>query len=118
MREQRERYNGYVFASTWLQCGPAQGIDGPFTKPGGRSHLGSNSDAQAAWNTDIDTLHPDAGMLWWLEFVKETYGPWQPAMDTWSFHQEQNGELSIEIVLRRQPGPPTEKGPAESMRRP
>lgn len=82
MRQQMEQYQGYVFASTWLQCGPTQGIGGPFTTLGGRSNLGANSEAQAAWNKDINTLHPDAGMRWWLEFVKETYGPWQPAIDS------------------------------------
>jgi len=73
-REELERFNGYVFAGTWLQCGAAEGVGGPFTKPGGRSNLGSNSDEHAAWNTDIDTIHPDAGILWWLEFIRDTYG--------------------------------------------
>ncbi len=73
-----ERYNGYGFAGTWIQCGPAEGINGPFTKLGGRSNLGSNNDEQSAWNTDIDEIHPDAGILWWMEFTKEKYGPWRP----------------------------------------
>jgi len=74
-RDQLNRFSGYVFAGTWLQCGPAQRVGGPFTKPGGQSNLGSGDDEQAPWNTDIDAIHPDAGILWWLEFIKETYGP-------------------------------------------
>jgi hypothetical protein len=73
-REELERFNGYVFASTWLQCGPAEGVGGPFTRPGGRSELGSGHDEDAPWNRDIDAIHPDAGILWWLEFVRDTYG--------------------------------------------
>jgi len=73
-RDELERFNGYVLASTWLQCGPAQGVGGPFTQPGGRSNLGSATDEPAAWNTDIDTIDPEAGILWWLEFLRETYG--------------------------------------------
>lgn len=77
-KEQTERYNGYALASTWIQCGPSEGVNGPFARPGGRSSLGSNDDTRAAWNSDIDSVNPDAGILWWLEFVKETYGPWRP----------------------------------------
>ncbi len=77
-REQVDRFNGYVLASTWLQCGPAEGVGGPFTASGGHSHLGSGADEMAAWNKDIDAIHPDAGILWWLEFVRETYGPASP----------------------------------------
>lgn len=73
-RDEVERFNGFVFASTWLQCGQAEGVKGPFTNPGGHSNPGSNSDETAAWNTDIDRIHPDAGILWWLEFVRDTYG--------------------------------------------
>lgn len=75
-REHMERHNGYVLASTWLQCGPTEGVNGPFAGLGGRSELGTNNNEQAPWNTDIDTLHPEAGILWWMEFVKETYGAW------------------------------------------
>ena len=39
MADEMEQYNGYMFASTWIQCGPAEGINGPFTKLGGRSNL-------------------------------------------------------------------------------
>ena len=78
-RQQLTQNNGYVLASTWLQCSPAQGTKGPFTSLGGRSNLGSSRDEQAGWNTDIDTIHPDAGIRWWMEFVKKTYGPWKPS---------------------------------------
>jgi hypothetical protein len=70
-REEVEKYNGHVLASTWLQCGPAEGVDGPFADPGGYSE-------DIAVDEDIDALHPDAGVRWWLEFVRDTYGPWQP----------------------------------------
>jgi hypothetical protein len=73
-REELETFNGYVFASTWLQCGVAEGINGPFTDPGGMSNMGSSADTNAAWNVDIDVINRDAGILWWLEFVKANYG--------------------------------------------
>ena len=62
--------NGYVLASTWLQCAPGEGVGGPFHRPGGRSNI-------ADVDQDIDTLHKDAGILWWLEFIQESRGPWQ-----------------------------------------
>jgi hypothetical protein len=78
-RRHLERYNGYALASTWIQCGPSEGVNGPFARLGGRSNLGSSDDEQAAWNEEIDMIHPEAGILWWMEFVKETYGPWPSA---------------------------------------
>jgi len=72
-RAEIERFNGFVLASTWLQCSPAEAINGPFAQPGGRSNLGSGDDPAAAWNRGIDKLQPDAGILWWLEFVKANY---------------------------------------------
>ncbi len=66
-----EQDNGHMLASTWLQCVPSEGIGGPFTDPGGRSRI---IDVDA----EIDRLHPDAGIAWWLEFVRERYGPWEP----------------------------------------
>ena len=66
-REELRDFAGYVFTSTWLQCAPHEGVGGPFVQFGGRSELGSADDRNAAWNQDIDTLHPDAGYLWWLE---------------------------------------------------
>lgn len=71
-QHEMEKYNGYILASTWIQCGPAEGVNGPFADPGGSSDLGSENNEQAAWNTDIDSLHPDAGILWWLEFVRDS----------------------------------------------
>jgi hypothetical protein len=73
-RRRLAEFNGYVLASTWLQCGPAAGIHGPFSVPGGRSKLGSDKDERAAWNTDIDAIQSDAGILRWLEFIRDTYG--------------------------------------------
>lgn len=69
-----ERYNGHMLASTWLQCAPREGVGGPFVKPGGHSRI---TDIDA----NIDKLHPDAGIAWWLDFVKEKYGPWKPSVD-------------------------------------
>ena len=66
-----DKYNGYMLASTWLQCAPGEGVGGPFHRPGGRSNINDV-------DQDIDTLHSDAGILWWLEFVKERWGPWLP----------------------------------------
>ena len=60
-----------VFASTWLQCPPNEGVNGPFAHPGGSSKIGSGEDRSAPWNTNIDTPHPDAGIRWWLEFVRD-----------------------------------------------
>jgi hypothetical protein len=76
-RDGMENFNGYVMASTWLQCGPSEGANGPFCSPGGRSDLGSGNNDQAPWNRDIDKIHPDAGILWWLEYMQENYGPWE-----------------------------------------
>jgi hypothetical protein len=91
-REHMEKYNGYVLASTWIQCGLAEDVNGPFTRLGGQSNLGSNDNEQDAWNMDINTTHPDAGILWWMEFVKETYGPWHGAAKEISRTVEQNPE--------------------------
>jgi hypothetical protein len=77
-QEQIDTEDGHVLASTWLQCAPAEAVDGPFVRPGGQSELGSGENDEAAWNQDIDTLHPDAGIRWWLEFIQQQYGPWQP----------------------------------------
>ena len=73
-----EQYNGILLASTWIQCGPAEGINGPFSEPGSYSNMGSAEDASAAWNSAIDNLHPDAGILWWLEFIREKYAAESP----------------------------------------
>lgn len=65
-----DEHNGYVFASTWLQCGPQEGVGGPFMKPGG---LALNENI----HKDVKTLQADAGIRWWLAWIQETYGPWQ-----------------------------------------
>jgi hypothetical protein len=96
-----ESHNGYGFASTWIQCGPAEGVGGPFTRLGGRSNLGANDNERAAWNRDIDTIHPDAGILWWMEFMRDRYGPWRPPAArvrrrNVGRYMEQDGELTIE----------------------
>lgn len=70
-RDLLENHNGILFASTWLQRGNFGEATGPMTLPGGHSDLGSGDDLSAEWNVDIDTLHPDAGIRWWLEYVRE-----------------------------------------------
>ena len=72
--EEIGHYNGYMLASTWLQCVPDEGVGGPFTEPGGHSRI-------ADVDADIDRVHPDAGIAWWLDFVRGTYGPWKPPVD-------------------------------------
>ena len=64
-----ERDNGYMMASTFLQCSPAEGVGGPVMKPGG---LAEND----AVDEDVTRLQKDAGILWWLQAVKKRYGPW------------------------------------------
>lgn len=66
-----EKENGYMVASTWLQCGPGEGVNGPFMSPGGHSNI-------ADVNANIDDIHPDAGVLWLLEHLKNRYGAWEP----------------------------------------
>jgi hypothetical protein len=70
-RDGYENYNGHMLASTWLQCAPGDGLKGPFMTPGGRSNI-------ADVNAGIDDLHPDSGILWWLEYIKGRYGAWNP----------------------------------------
>lgn len=69
-RRDIDEFNGYMKASTWIQCGPGEGIGGPFMSPGGRSEEANAPD-------DVRMLAPDAGILWWLEWVRETYGAWE-----------------------------------------
>ncbi|HUV13790.1 MAG TPA: hypothetical protein VMY18_09095 [Acidobacteriota bacterium] len=69
--ENVRNFNGHMLASTWLQCAPNESVGGPFVKPRGHSNI---EDVDA----DIDELHPDAGILWWLEYVKARYGAWVP----------------------------------------
>ena len=70
-RDGYENYNGHMLASTWLQCGPGHGINGPLMTPGGHSNI---EDV----NAGMDSLHPDAGILWWLEYIRGRYGAWNP----------------------------------------
>jgi hypothetical protein len=70
-RDGYENYNGHMLAETWLQCAPGEGINCPFMTPGGRSNI-------ADVNVGIDKLHPDSGILWWLEYIKGRYGAWNP----------------------------------------
>jgi hypothetical protein len=53
-REHLDNGMGYMMASTWLQAPPP----GPYQRPGGTGGPG------------------DPGIRWWLEFLRETYGPW------------------------------------------
>jgi hypothetical protein len=51
------RGEGYMLASTWLQCVAPYG---PNHSPGG------------------DGTQADPGVKWWLEFLRDTYGPYRP----------------------------------------
>jgi len=89
-----ERYNGIMLASTWLQCAPNEGVGGPFALPGGRSEI---SDVDA----DIDELHEDAGILWWLEFVRDRYGD-NGSVYPWAYEVKveiDQGEDTIQATL-------------------
>ena len=79
--EEVRQYNGYMLASTWLQCPPSEGVGGPFAKPGGHSRL-------ADIDTNIDHLHDDAGVAWWFDFVKAKYGTWRAPQATSSVTKE------------------------------
>jgi hypothetical protein len=70
-----ENYAGYLLASTWIQCAPHEGIGGPFMSPGGKAE-------NPAINLNIKELQSDAGILWWLQWVKSTYGAWNPPATT------------------------------------
>ena len=68
-RDHIENHAGYMLASTWIQCAPHEGIGGPFMTPGGRAESTNIND-------NIKELQSDAGILWWLEWIKSSYGPW------------------------------------------
>jgi hypothetical protein len=70
-RDHVDNFAGYMLASTWIQCAPHEGIGGPFMNPGGRAE---NPNV----NNDVRELQSDAGILWWLEWIKDEYGPWTP----------------------------------------
>ncbi len=81
-----ERYNGHMLAATWLQCAPNERVGGPFTDSGGHSQI---KDV----DKDIDRLHADAGIAWWLDFVKDKYGAWKPE-DRKSISAAESNDLS------------------------
>ncbi|UCD49142.1 MAG: hypothetical protein JSW27_16605 [Phycisphaerales bacterium] len=61
-RAHLDKGQGYMLASTWLQCVPSYG---PNHRPGG------------------DGTEDDPGIRWWLEFLRAEYGPYTPpAKDT------------------------------------
>ena len=61
-RQHLDNGKGYMLASTWLQAAPPQG---PNHRPGG---MGSAE---------------DPGVLWWLEWLRDTYGPYRPGAGLW-----------------------------------
>jgi hypothetical protein len=65
--------NGWFTASTWIQAGPGAGIGGPFQTPGGYSNY---TDAEV--NANFAVVKPDAGIRWYLEWLKTQYGAWTP----------------------------------------
>jgi len=66
-----EKNAGYMLASTWLQCVATEGAGGPHMTPGG---LAENPNVDES----VLEVQKDAGILWWLQAVKEKYGPWNP----------------------------------------
>ena len=62
---------GYIFASTWIQCVSHEGINGPYMLPGGQAE---NPDI----DKDVKIMQSDAGIRWWLEWIRSQYGPWEP----------------------------------------
>jgi hypothetical protein len=56
-RRHLDNGHGYMCASTWLQCAPPYG---PNHRPGG------------------DGSKDNPGVRWWLEFIREQYGPYKP----------------------------------------
>ena len=55
--EHLDNGHGYMCASTWLQCPPPSG---PNNRPGG------------------DGTKESPGIRWWLEFIRDKYGPYVP----------------------------------------
>ena len=72
-----EKNAGYMLASTWLQCVADERVGGPFMTAGGLAE-------DEAIDKDITTVQKDAGILWWLQAVKEKYGSWTPTSKTQS----------------------------------
>ncbi|MCM8536296.1 MAG: Ig-like domain-containing protein [Lentisphaeraceae bacterium] len=82
--------NGYMLASTYIQCAPVEGIGGPFMNPGGEAN---NPDI----NDSVKTLQSDIGILWWLKHVKNKYGAWNPeSAPVSATFKEVNGLVSME----------------------
>ena len=86
--------NGYMLASTYIQCAPFEGIGGPFMNPGGEAN-------NPNINEDVKKLQSDAGILWWLKHVKNKYGAWNPGGSTpppsgAATFKEVNGLVSME----------------------
>jgi hypothetical protein len=68
-RDHITNHSGYILASTWIQCAPHEGIGGPFMTPGGQAD-------NIKINDNVKELQSEAGILWWLQWIKRTYGPW------------------------------------------
>ncbi len=66
-----ENHGGFFLASTWLQCGKGEGIGGPFMKPGGYGGGAVNEQP-------LTTFQEDAGICWFLEWIRERYGSGKP----------------------------------------
>jgi hypothetical protein len=64
-----DNHAGYMLASTWLQCSPQEGVGGPYMLPGGRAE-------DPDIDTDVKHMQSDAGIRWWLEWIRSQYGPW------------------------------------------
>ena len=65
-------------ATTDVKANPAakklaqeKGVNLELVKGSGKQGRIGNLDA--AWNENIDSIHPDAGILWWLEFIRDNY---------------------------------------------
>ncbi len=71
-----DKGDGYMLASTWLQCVEPYG---PNQRPGGYGYK------------------VDPGIRWWLEFVRDHYGPYiEPPLPGTKIYQEKNGILCVE----------------------
>ena len=46
---------------------PGRGRGRPLHQAGRPIQARSGDDPDAAWNTEIDTIHPDAGFQWWID---------------------------------------------------
>ena len=84
-RKHLDHGQGYLLASTWLQAAPPQG---PNHLPGG---MGTQE---------------DPGVLWWLEWLRDNYGPYRPGAGLWSQfegkveNQTSYGDPYLDVDLR------------------